>query len=266
VLFVLYLLSYAPLAAARMRAGARIERHRLAWVGIACTGAYFVVPFAVGGSSILYERFLPAGFALLAVALAPRAGVAVPRLSPMLGPSMAVATLCLALPAFGASDRRFRDLDALLPLIERNSAVAQLDLTPIARGRVAPIVGAAGRVLAERGGRLLFSFTDAPTSPVVLSPAHQWNEPVLRLTYDPFAFSLAHDLRLFRYVLVHVNPEWTRVEPTLVRAFTPEARLVGDSGEWLLFESTLTTIPLTDPDPGPVMSGPTLHERLSAPR
>ena len=111
---------------------------------------------------------------------------------------------------------------------------------------------------------MLFSFTDAPTSPVVVASSHQWNGPVLRLTRDPFAFDPAHDLRLFRYVLVHLDPEWAAFESSLVRAFAPEARFVADSGEWLLFESTLPTIPLTAPEPPSVLSpGSTLRERLS---
>jgi len=274
-LFGAYLVSFAPLAAAGLRSlrtGARpatalawIEQYRLAVIGVACAVAYLVVPFAVGGSTLLYERFLPWSCALLCVALAPRAGAPWPRLAPLFGAAISLAALCIALPAFGDADRRFRDLDALLPLIERNSAVAQLDLTPVPRGRVAPIVGAAGRVLAERGGRLLFSFTDAPTSPVVGAAAHQWNEPVLRLTNDPFAFLLSHDLRWFRYVLVHVDPEWSRVGPTIARAFAPEARLVGGSGEWLLFESTEEWVPPTAPGDLAAPTGPTLGERLSAP-
>ncbi len=171
----------------------------------------------------------------------------------------------MSLPAFGDADRRYRDLDPLLPLIARNSAVAQLDLTPVSHGRTAPVVGGAGRVLAERGGRLLFSFTDAPTSPVIVSASHQWNEPVLRMTHDPFAFAPPYDLRLFRYVLVHLDPEWSRLEPTIARAFAPEARLVRDSGEWMLFESTLGTFPLTAPDPLLMRRpGTTLRDRLSS--
>jgi hypothetical protein len=272
-----YVLSFAMLGAVRLRslgaghaatnAWARIEQYRLELIGVACAVAYFVVPFAFGGSTLLYERFLPVSCAVLCVALAPSAEAGGPRLLPFFAASISLATLCLSLPAFGGADRRFRELDALLPLIERNSAVAQLDLTPVSHGRVAPIVAAGGRVLAERGGRLLFSFTDAPTSPVVISKSHQWNEPVLRMTYDPFAFSLTHDLRFFRYVLIHLNPEWSRLEATIARAFAPEALLVGSSGEWLLFESTLETVPLTAPDATLAMTpGATLHERLSAAR
>jgi len=224
------------------------------------------VPFAVGGSTLLYERFLPVGCALLCVALSSRAPAPSARLAPLFGAAVSLAAVCLALPAFGDADRRFRDLDAILPLIAPNSAVAQLDLSPVPRGRTAPIVGAAGRVLAERGGRLLFSFTDAPTSPVIVSASHQWNEPVLRLTHDPFAFSPPYDLRTFRYVLVEIGPEWDRLKPTVARAFAPEARLVGDSGDWLLFESTLETLPLTSPDRRPASPPtPTLRDRLSAP-
>ena len=183
----------------------------------------------------------------------------------MLGVGASLAMLFVSIPGMGDADRRFRELDGVLPLIERNSAVAQLDLTPHSPGAVAPIPGAAARALAERGGRLLFSFTDAPTSPVVMAPSHQWNEPVQRLAFNPLAFSPPHDLRLFRYVLVRLSVDAARLGPIIVSLMTPEARLVANSGEWLLFESTLDVVPITSAEParGPSAS-PTLRTRLDA--
>ena len=116
-LFAAYALSLGALAVSTMRADlasdvdeglvARIERGRLAWVGLACVIAYVVAPFSWGGATLLNERFLPVGGALLAVALAPRADSKPPRLLPFIGGSISLATLCLSLPAFGDSDRRF---------------------------------------------------------------------------------------------------------------------------------------------------------------
>jgi hypothetical protein len=93
---------------------------------------------------------------------------------------------------------------------------------------------------------MLFSFSDAPALPVKVPKRYQWNEPVLRLAPTPFAFIPAHDLLRFRYVLVY---EKTRaMDAPLVTAFAPEARLVTKAGPWLLFESTLSLVPLTAED------------------
>jgi len=273
--FLIYVVSFAPFVVARVQSrtdeppgtglAGHIQRHRLLLVACACAVAFLAMPLAFGGSTLLYQRFLPMGVALLAIALAPPAVAALRRIAPLLAASTSLATLFTSLPAFGDADRRFRELDGMLPLIERDSAVAQLDLTPQMVGAVAPIPGAGARVLAERGGRLLFSFTDAPTSPVVMAANQQWNEPVLRLVRDPFAFSPPYDLRRFRYVLVRLAPEWSRSAPILVSIMAPEARLVGSSGEWLLFESTLDVVPLTAPDqPLPAPPTPTLRARLDA--
>ena len=246
--FVIYVVSFAPFVVARVQSrtdrlpgaslAGHIQRHRLLLVACACALAFLAMPLAFGGSTLLYQRFLPMSVALLAIALAPPAGVPLRPIAPILAASAALATLFTSLSAFGDADRRFRELDGVLSLIEKDSAVAQLDLTPQTVGAVAPIPGAGARALAERGGRLLFSFTDAPTSPVVMPTNRQWNEPVLRLARDPLAFSPPYDLRRFRYVLVRLAPEWRRLAPIVVSIMAPESRLTGDSGEWLLFEST----------------------------
>ncbi len=272
--FALYAVSFAPFVIARFRSNARspggaslavrIQRHRLLLVACACAAAFLAMPLASGGSTLLYQRFLPVSVALLAVALAP-AGARLWPIAPVLAASTSLAMLLVALPAFGTADRVFRELDSVLPLIERDSAVAQLDLTPGPVGAVAPIPGAGARALAERGGRLLFSFTDAPTSPVVVPASRQWNEPVLRLVRDPLAFSPPNDLRRFRYALVRLAPESRGLAPALVAIMRPEARLAADSGEWLLFESALDRMPLTAPDQLlAVPPTPTLRTRLEA--
>jgi hypothetical protein len=273
--FAFFVVAFVPFGVGRVQAerarrahdsaASPMESWRLALLGAACLVAFFVSPFSYEGSTILYQRFLPVACALLVVALAPPATAAVPSIAPILAGSTVFATLFVALPAFGEADRRFRELDAILPLIANDSAVAQLDLTPQHSARVAPIPGAGARVLAERGGRLLFSFTDAPYAPVVMAASHQWNEPVLRLVRDPLAFSPPYDFGRFRYALVRLAPEWGRLAPRVTAAMAPDARLAGESGEWLLFESTRETVPLTAPDqPLETPPTPTLRQRLAA--
>jgi hypothetical protein len=240
-----------------------VERHRFALVAAVWLALYFAFPLAYGGSTLLYQRFLTPALALLIVVIAPPAGVALRPIAYVLALAVPVGALSLVLPAFGAADRRFRELDDVLPLIARNSAVAQLDLSPRPPSAVAPVPGAAARALAERGGRLLFSFTDAPTSPVVVRPAHQWNEAVLRLTWDPTSFVPGYDFTRFRYALVRLAPESSALAPILVAIMAPEGRLVGASGEWLLFESTIPVVSLESPDGSlPARPPPSLRQRL----
>ncbi len=259
--FGLYALAFLPFVVAKLEAtrelrpggaplGAALPRsHHLAVLAAACFVAYEAVPVAWSGSTLLYQRFLPMGVALLAVVVAPPGGREWLRpVALVLPPCAALATLFVALPAFGDADRRFRELDVVLGAVARDSAVAQLDLTPAAPGAVAPIPGAGARALAERGGRLLFSFADAPTSPVTIPPRLQWNEPVLRLVRDPFAFSPPHDFGRFRYALVRLDPEASVLAPVLVSVMAPEGQLIKASGEWMLFQSTLEVAPLTAPD------------------
>jgi hypothetical protein len=262
--FGLYALSAAVFAGPRVVAAAR-ERDPFAAVAAGCLLLYFVFPLALGGSTVLYQRFLPVACALSFVALAPPEGSRLGAAAYVLAIAMPTAGLAMVLPSFVDAERRFADLDALLPCIEKNSAVAQLDLTPRRPSVVAPIPGAPARALAERGGRLLFSFTDAPTSPVVMAPGHQWNEPVLRMTHDPAAFVPAHDFHRFRYALVRQASEARDLRRMLVGAMAPEGRLVAESGEWLLFESALPVVPLTSPDaPLPVPPPPSLGDRFRA--
>jgi hypothetical protein len=186
--------------------------------------------------------------------------VTVPRWAPVVT-LFPVSMLALTVGGFLEQDRSYRDLDAVLGQMKDKSAVAQLDLTPRRASVVAPVVGAAARALAVHGGRLLFSFTDAPQAPVAVEKSSEWNEPVLRLVNAPFRFMPAHDLERFRYVLVWLTERG--LEPALVSAFAPEGRLVTRQGSWLLFESRLPLVPLTSRDaPLPSPLPETLGERV----
>jgi hypothetical protein len=264
VLFAGFGLAAGVLGAAGCDGRARrpVQR-RLAWLGMACLGLYFGFPFSLGGSTLLYPRFLSVGCVLIAVALAPRAGERLSLAVRVGVAALPLAVVLLLLPRFGEAARRFGDLDDVLPWVAEDSAVAAIDLTPRPPSEVAPIPGAAGRVLAARGGRLLFSFTDAPTSPVLLAPALQWNEPVLRMMRDPTAFVPGHDFRRFRYALVRLETRAHELGPLLAAAMAPEGRLVRCSGEWWLFESTVPRVPLESPDsPLPDPRPSTLRERI----
>src|SRR5205814_1012589 len=83
--------------------------------------------------------------------------------------------------------------------------LAVVDLGPGDPTRTFSMATAPGRILATRGGRQAFSFASSSVSPVVISAAHQWNEPRARMEADAWAFRPAQDLRRFRYVLVRIT-------------------------------------------------------------
>jgi hypothetical protein len=242
----------------------RAREARFALLAAAAFGLYLWMPTTLGGSTLVHQRFLAPAFAMAVLALAPLApkeGATVPRWAPIVA-LFPVAMLGLNLGAFVEQDRTYRQLDALLASMADGSAVAQLDLTPRGPSAVAPVVGAAARALAVHGGRLLFSFTDAPQSPVLVKKSAEWNEPILRLVNAPYAFMPAHDLERFRYALVRLDER--RLEPAVVAAFAPEAHLVTKEGPWLLFESNLGLVPLTAGDAAlPSPPPETLGERVT---
>jgi len=216
-------------------------------LGLVCLAAYFVVPEALFGSTLLHGRFLAPAFALLVLASLPRSRT--PFRAAALVVALPVAMVALTWHLFVTADRTYRDLDRVLAQMDDGVAVAALDLTPREPSVVAPVVGAGARVLAVHGGRLLFSFTDAPTYPVTMPPERRWNEPVARMVETPFAFAPTYDFTRFRYLLA-----WSpaaRIRAVLPRALAPEGRLVTEEGSWMLFESTLALDSVVAPEAAP---------------
>jgi hypothetical protein len=100
-------------------------------------------------------------------------------------------------------------------------------------------------VLAERGGRLSYAFTDSPISPAIIPRKYRWNESSIRLGFDCWAFRPEQDFKTFRYVLVRTSDANVAALAQIVLA--PEGRYVATAGEWVLFESTLPVIPPLSP-------------------
>jgi hypothetical protein len=263
-LLVATLLAVVGLGVRGWPLGLRRVEPRLAAVAAVAFVLYLAMPLTLGGSTLIHQRFLAPAFALFVVATVPAADVSLPRWSPLLA-AFPLAMLAWVLPGFAEQDRVYRDLDGVLAEMADASAVAQLDLTPHAPSVVAPVVGAAARALAVHGGRLLFSFTDAPYTPVAIAKGEEWNEPVLRLANTPFAFMPEHDFRYFRYALVYLTEP--KLAPALVSSFSPEGHLVTLKGSWMLFESNLPLVPLTAPDGAlPSPAPETLAARVTSPR
>jgi hypothetical protein len=117
-------------------------------------------------------------------------------------------------------------------------------------------------VLAERGGRLVYAFTDSPVSPVVLAKRYQWNESLIRVAFDSWAFRPAHDFKRFRYLVLRSTDPMRAWIATY--ALADDAEYVAEEGEWILFRSRYPVVPLTSPD-WPLEKPPpdSMREKLS---
>ena len=228
----------------------------------ACFVAYLASPLSLGGATLVYQRFFPPAFAVFVIASTPRdLGVRAARI-PRLGVAVfPVATLLAVWSSFVDSSREYGSLEQLLPRVEPGSAVAEVDLGPGDPTRMYSLGPAAGRILATRGGRLSYDFTDTSVSPVFLARKYQWNESLIRTAFDSWAFEPAVDCRRFRYVLVRTtDPALAEVA---IVALSHEARPLDASGEWILFESLLEVVPTASHDlPAPERPPETLRQRM----
>jgi hypothetical protein len=226
--------------------------------------AYFAFPLTLSGATLVYHRWFPPAFAIFAVAAAPAdlstRTARVPRIALA---ALPLATLFVALPSFVDSNREYRSLEHILPAVERASALAILGLGPADPSRTYSLGPAAGRILATRGGRLAYAFTDSPISPVVIPRRYQWTESLVRVGFDCWEFRPSHDFKRFRYVLLFTTD--AVLQRFAAAALKPEAEYVTESGNWALFESRLPVVPLLSRD-APLETPPpeTLRERMNA--
>jgi hypothetical protein len=243
----------------RVRLRVALWRHRYALLAAVLALLYLVFPMSLGGTTLVAYRFLPGAWVFAVVASAPRIAS---RVAVGLAATLALLAVAFEWRDASRADANQRALDAIIAQVPMNTSVAQLDLTPRPAGQVAPVRGETGRVLAERGGRILFAFTDMPPNPVYIPPLLQWNEPLLRLAHAPYALMPAHDLRRFAYLLERNDSP--RAAALVEQALAPEAEVVARAGPWTLFHSRLPTILLASPDemlPSPAPE--TLVERVN---
>jgi hypothetical protein len=248
----------------------RLHRYRFEILAGVFVAFYFLAPGTINwtanswsGVSQINQRFLPLAWSVLAVALAPPTeGAMKPpwRLPRLLAGFLPLAPILVTWPEFAASDRAYRDLDAIIAHMEPGEAQIVLELGPVAPDALFSPVTAGGHIVATIGGRTLFDYTRSPTAPVVQRPEAQWNEVLERIDRHTYRFVPAHDLRRFRYVVLHtVDPgigELTRL------ALEPDARTVFQQGDFTLLESTLPRVAVDAPDdPFPLPHPPSLDER-----
>ena len=230
-----------------------VHRHRFELIALGNALAYLLAPSGFAAGTMFNQRFFHPAYALFALTLAPqvsrRATALLPRVIAALVP---VGLLLVDWPQFAAADRCARDLDALLPQITQDSAVVtvEADLSPSDLIFV-PSTSSA-RLVAVRGGRLLFSLASSVISPVQYHRPWEWNEATARIATNALNLLPSHDLTMFRHVLVHSRSAY--LGDAMSRALAPEAKLVATEGEWTLLVSTLPVVALDSPEP-PVLLG-----------
>jgi hypothetical protein len=239
---------------------ARLERHRFAVLAALLFALYLGAPYSVNFGAFLYVRFLAPAFALGVLLLAPPAGVRGPL---VLAPALALllAPIVAALPQLAAAAAQTAAVEPLIARIDEGSSVAVLHFGKYDHGLLFDPTAFGNRVLAERGGRELASFTEYPIAPVVIAPDLRWDSIVLRVSTRSGMLQPASDLGRIAWLLVHVHE--AAQAPRVIRGLDPEAALVDASGEWLLFRSRLPLLPVTAPDGPPDPTAETLQERVT---
>jgi hypothetical protein len=268
LMMVLALLPAALLLASRIRKSKAaasppktmrdgVHRYRFELFAALLFVFYLVAPCNMKSTTLIYHRFLPPAWAILVVCAGAGVGSSIRPIARVLCAALPVASLLIAWPSFADSDQVYRELDPLLQHIEIGSTVAVLTIGPAPHRLWSPL-DASGHVVAVRGGKGLFDFTQSPTSPVVQRPEKRWVDAVDRVDGSPLAFRPAWDFTRFRYVLVRVATPGTAVVTTL--AFGKYAKLIAQNGAWCLYESQLPLVSIDAPDaPLPTPPPPTLR-------
>jgi hypothetical protein len=250
----------SPTVAAPADLRARFERHRFAVLAVLLFALYMGAPYSVNFGAFLYVRFLAPAFALSVLLFAPASGARGPL---VFAPALAllVAPIVAALPQLSAAAAQTAAVEPLIARVDEGSSVAVLHFGKYDHGLLFDPTAFGNRVLAERGGRELASFTEYPIAPVVIAPELRWDSIVLRVSTRSGMVQPATDLARIAWLLVHVHE--AALAPLVVRGLDPEAALVDASGEWLLFRSRLPLLPVTAPDGPPDPTAETLQDRVT---
>ena len=241
-----------------------VFRYRFELIALGNAIAFFVMPFGFAGGTMFNHRFYHPAYALLALSIAPlRVRWKPSLLARIIAVTLPLGILFIDWPQFLEADRLGKELDVLTPQIAQGSSVMFLEADPPGGTRIFSSATSAARVLGQRGGRIDFSMTASNIAPVQFDDGLAWNEAMGRISMSSLDVRPDHDLRMFRYILLHSR------DPNLaVLAFSalkPEARFVDMHGEWMLLESTLPRIALDAPEPPmPTPLPPSFRTRLRA--
>jgi hypothetical protein len=157
-----------------------------------------------------------------------------------------VASVLIGWPALADSDRVYSDLAALADYVEPGSAMMALNFGNNPAHRLWNPVDAMATLVAERGGRALFDYTQSPVSPVAQRPEKEWANAVDRMEHDPFQLRPDWDFTRFRYLFLITNDKAFAAAATL--AMRDQARFVDAKGDWFLYESRLPRVPIDADD------------------
>jgi hypothetical protein len=239
---------------------ARLHAWRFVILGLLLFVVYLVAPANVQSTTLVYHRFLPPAWAILVIATS--AGVTTTRpIARLACVVMPLASLLVAWPAFADSHRVYSDLDTFLDKIAIGSPIIGINLGPDPPHRLWNPSVAQGHIVAVRGGRSLFDYSQSPTSPITQRPEKQWQATRQRLEAEPFDLIPNWDFRHYRYLLISTTRPG--LGEAVAMAIEDDARLIGQKGIWFLFESKLPVAPIDSPDePLVKYEGPTLLQKL----
>jgi hypothetical protein len=242
-------------------AGARLHSWRFELLALLLFAIYLAVPANVRSTTLVYHRFLPPAWAIFVVCAGIGSRTAVRLPVRALCAAVPLGTVLVAWPSFADSHRAYSDLESLIDRIEVGSSFAVLHFGPDPQYRLWSPLVAEGHIVALRGGRALFDYSQSPISPVTQRAEKQWAEPLDRFEGHPAQFRPEWDFTRFRYLLfVSANPSLAFAVSLAVQN---DARLIARAGDWYLFESLLPVVPIdADDAPLPTPHPPTLGKKL----
>jgi hypothetical protein len=223
-----------------------LHRWRFELLSVVLFALYLAAPATVKSTTLVYHRFLPPAWAILAIAVASgtsKTARVVPR---ALCATLPVASLLVGWPTFVDSNRIYSDLEELIPRIQPGSPVMALNIGPSPRHRLWSPSVAVGHVIAVLGGRSLYDYTMSPVSPVSQRPEKQWYESAARMSGESYQLRPAWDFTRYRYLLLITPLPGRAAAATL--AIRDAAVLIGHQGDWYLFESRLPRVAIDAED------------------
>ncbi len=207
--------------------------------------AYWTFPATLNSATLIFHRFLPPAWALFVVCVSPRRAVTLPRLTPLVASIVPLGVALINWPQFLDAHAVYSDLDDVTQTIEVGSSVLVVQMSDKGE-RLFPLATAAGHIVATKGGRDAFDFTQSPISPLLLRLECDWPLTRERLVADARYMRPTYDFRRFRYVVFHANEKW--LLDVAAHIVADEGRVVAQKGEWMVVESKLKVRGLCKPD------------------